>query len=74
MVQADVFKVDIEKCKELVRIKRAYITGHMSFDEARKELTSRFDSVTPEEFAYGEQQLRKTELKTGKCRTAWMNC
>ena len=56
MVQADVFKVDIEKCKELVRIKRAYITGQMSFDEARKELTSRFDSVTPEEFAYGEQQ------------------
>ena len=66
MVQADVFKVDIEKCKELVRIKRAYITGHMSFDEARKELTSRFDSVTPEEFAYGEQQLKEDGVEDGE--------
>ena len=66
MVQADVFKVDIEKCKELVRIKRAYITGQMSFDEARKELTSRFDSVTPEEFAYGEQQLKEDGVEDGE--------
>ena len=38
----------------------------MSFDEARKELTSRFDSVTPEEFAYGEQQLKEDGVEDGE--------
>ncbi len=59
MVRADIFKVDDAKCKEIVRIKRAYITGELTFDQARQELLSHFDSVSPEEFAYGEQQLKE---------------
>lgn len=59
MVRADIFKVDDAKCKEIVRIERAYITGELTFDQARQELLSRFDSVSPEEFAYGEQQLKE---------------
>ncbi|EHM38241.1 hypothetical protein [Anaeroglobus geminatus] len=36
MVRADIFKVDDAKCKEIVRIKRAYITGELTFDQARQ--------------------------------------
>lgn len=36
-----------------------YVAGRLSFDEARRELKSKFDYVTPEEFAYGEQKLKE---------------
>lgn len=57
--KARVFDVDVKKCEEIVRIKMDYVAGRLSFDEARRELKSKFDYVTPEEFAYGEQKLKE---------------
>lgn len=58
MTDTQVFKVDLQKCEELVRIKRAYVNGDLSFDEARQKIVDKYDVVTPQEFAYGEQKLK----------------
>lgn len=59
MANPKTFQVDIEKCKALVQLKRDYFSGKLSFEEARELLVQRFPVVTPEEFAYGEQQLKE---------------
>lgn len=33
MTDTQAFKVDLQKCEELVRIKRAYVNGDLSFQK-----------------------------------------
>ena len=46
------------KCREIVDIKEKYIKGELTFEEAREIILQCFDSVTPQEFAFGEQMLK----------------
>lgn len=54
----DILGFDEAKCREIVDIKEKYIKGELTFEEAREIILQRFDSVTPQEFAFGEQMLK----------------
>ena len=54
----DILGLDEAKCREIVDIKEKYIKGELTFEEAREIILQRFDSVTPQEFAFGEQMLK----------------
>ena len=54
----DILGLDEAKCREIVAIKEKYIKGELTFEEAREIILQRFDSVTPQEFAFGEQMLK----------------
>ena len=54
----DILGLDEAKCREIVDIKEKYIKGELTFEEARGIILQRFDSVTPQEFAFGEQMLK----------------
>lgn len=54
----DILGLDEAKCREIVAIKEKYIKGELTFEEARGIILQRFDSVTPQEFAFGEQMLK----------------
>lgn len=54
----DILGLDEAKCREIVDIKEKYIKGELTFEEAREIILQRFDSVTPHEFAFGEQMLK----------------
>ena len=54
----DILGLDEAKCREIVDIKEKYIIGELTFEEAREIILQRFDSVTPQEFAFGEQMLK----------------
>ena len=60
----DILGLDEAKCREIVAIKEKYIKGELTFEEAREIILQCFDSVTPQEFAFGELML--------KCMKKWM--
>lgn len=49
---------ETQRMKDLVHIKDAFLGGHLSLEEARKELLDKVGSCEPHEFAYGEQKLK----------------
>lgn len=52
-------KIDQKKIDQITEIKLKVFRGEISPVEGRELVNKTFDSVTPEEFAYGEQQMLK---------------
>lgn len=54
------------------RHKGKYIKGELTFEEAREIILQRFDSVTPQEFAFGEQMLKDDGIDDETMHEKWM--
>lgn len=68
----DILGLDEAKCREIVAIKEKYIKGELTFEEAREIILQRFDSVTPQEFAFGEQMLKDDGIDDETMHEKWM--
>lgn len=68
----DILGLDEAKCREIVDIKEKYIKGELTFEEAREIILQRFDSVTPQEFAFGEQMLKDDGIDDETMHEKWM--
>lgn len=51
---------DTERLTTLITIKDKYLSGEYTMEEARAQLKEKIGTCTPDEFAYGEQQLKGT--------------
>lgn len=51
---------DTDRLTTLVTIKDKYLSGEYTMEEARAQLKEKIGTCTPDEFAYGEQQLKGT--------------
>lgn len=49
--------LDDEKLQKIMDIKLRVFRGELKPEDAKKIINERFDSITPEEFAYGEQHM-----------------
>lgn len=51
---------DTDRLTTLITIKDKYLSGEYTMEEARAQLKEKIGTCTPDEFAYGEQQLKGT--------------
>ncbi len=51
--------IDKQKMQPLIDIKKEYLTGKISMEDAAKRVKDTYGSITPEEFAYTEQTLKE---------------
>ena len=60
-----------QRLEKMIEIKDSYLSGQLSLKEARALLKDHIGTCTPDEFAYGEQQL-KGSYTDEEITHAWM--
>lgn len=55
----DTFNINSNKIDKLIAIKTKFLNGEISADEAKTQVNSSIDTLSPDEFAYTEQILKE---------------
>ena len=51
--------INLEKVKKMTEIKKDYLEGKRNFEKTVSLVESSFETITPEEFAYSEQEIKE---------------
>ena len=53
--------INLEKVKKMTEIKKDYLEGKRNFEKTVSLVESSFETITPEEFAYSEQEIKELQ-------------